>query len=95
MNKVRKTREKIEEVLANDVKVSMKSILKDIGDIYEDIETMSKNQGTINNSGSVVRKVRKFSVQASSREVLICVNCFDEQTGTGICHDGCDGCQPT
>ena len=43
MNKVRKTREKIEEVLANDVKVSMKSILKDIGDIYEEIETMSKN----------------------------------------------------
>ena len=23
------------------------------------------------------------------------MNCFDENTGTGICHDDCDGCQPT
>ena len=43
MNKVRKSRDQIEEVLANNVKVSMKSILKDIADIYDDIETMSKN----------------------------------------------------
>ena len=73
----------------------MKSILKDIADIYDDIETMSKNQSTINSQGSVTRKVRKFTVQASTKEVLICVNCFDEQTGAGICHDGCDGCAPT
>ena len=64
--------------MAKDVKFSMKSILKDIADIYEEIETMSKNQSAVNSQGPITRKVRKFTIQSSTREVLICVNCFDE-----------------